>query len=276
MQSRFTDGICFAGLGRTVDRRFLIGGRKFMGMKTNYRRSLKTTRTIGALPFVPLLALLMTTPVEAATLSSSDSFDPTNGLWTYNYTVDNTGGSTAISEVDILINGGGFPVAPPGYYSVASPIAVPYTAPTGWGMVGSTCGPECYGGLYSFSTGPYNWMAPGYTHSILPGDTATFSLKTTFAPTNADGANDYFLGGNSLLPYSLFSLQAYGNVIVPSGADWVFNSISGGGSISTSGGVVGVPSPVVGAGLPGLIFAGGGLFGLWRRKRKAEAAACRR
>ena len=34
-----------------------------------------------------------------------------------------------------------------------------------------------------------------------------------------------------------------------------------------------VPSPIIGAGLPGLIVAGGGFLVWWRNKRRAQAAA---
>jgi hypothetical protein len=140
---------------------------------------------------------------------SADSFDPSTGMWTYNYTIDNP--PVLITHLDIFVGQG------PGI----QPIPVFSTKPDGWTMYGAFSGTICSppynecGGFYEF----YSGYGPG---SISPGGSGSFSLVTSYAPTNDNGGNDFFLYGcQTFAPYTGCGVQAYGNVVVPDGADWL-------------------------------------------------------
>jgi hypothetical protein len=159
-----------------------------------------------------------------------------SGDWLYDFSItNNLGGTLDIYSVSVTLPSAYYAGSPTGWSP--TPVATPATN-LQW------CYTSCsfIGGL------PTGQMMGGF----LAQDTSATALSSVSWTINAIDPSQYYF---ECLFSSCFPVFY--------GQPEVFNGVASSAQ--------GVPGPIAGAGLPGLILASGGLLGWWRRRQKAAA-----
>jgi len=140
--------------------------------------------------------LLFAKPAVAAVVVSS-SVTSLNGLYTYNYAIDNTAGSIPVDEFAIVV------ARPPNQPDLTPVPPSSFTSPAGWSFN------IAVGGTDPVSGGLWEWQALNTAGAIQSGSSLSgFSFTTNVAPTQS-ALDNYFLLSDS------FNRIQIGNISAP-------------------------------------------------------------